>query len=599
MSESTRDQWRFIIWLALLTSAGELIVLGIDKFVSRYPFIHLGRDVVWMKPLADAVIFAAGGVALSGVTLLWPKVATIGRFTPVLLFTSFSSILLGVRSLNHWSALVLALGLTVVCARAIAVRPRTFATIVKRSLPVVVIGTVLVGVSVPLRSAIIEVRAVRRLPAAIPGSPNVLLIVLDTVRGDHVSVNGYSRPTTPRLQRLAQRGVVFTRAVATAPWTLPSHGSMFTGHLPTELSADWGAATDGRWPTLAEVLSQHGYLTGGFVANRVYASYEFGLNRGFQRYEDYNRSPGQVVLSSTLGQTVTDTEFLRRGVRYWHVLGRKRASDVNEEFLSWVSHSDSRPYFAFLNYYDAHEPLDPPPPFNQRFGAPFKSSNLTFSRTDHFGEAKDRGRMSAIQRQAQIDAYDDGIAYEDESLGRLLDELSARGGLENTVVIVTSDHGQEFGEHGRFGHGASMAWTLLGVPLVIVFPGRVPSNLTVAAPVSLVDLSATVADLTGIGRGSPFPGVTLSRFWNASKHDVRFGAPALSEQKARPEPMRSVVMNDLHYIRSGSGVEELYDLAHDPGEMRNLAAGDGMNQHAAHLQSLRCIIRPGCAEVAK
>jgi len=101
-----------------------------------------------------------------------------------------------------------------------------------------------------------------------------------------------------------------------------------------------------------------------------------------------------------------------------------------------------------------------------------------------------------------------------------------------------------------------------------------------------------VADLTGIGRQSPFPGVTLSRFWDASQHDVRPGGAPLSEQKARPEPMRSVVMNDLHFIRRRTGAEELYDLAHDPGEMNNLAAGDAMNLHLTDIERFRCILRP-------
>jgi arylsulfatase A-like enzyme len=201
--------------------------------------------------------------------------------------------------------------------------------------------------------------------------------------------------------------------------------------------------------------------------------------------------------------------------------------------------------------------------------------------------------MSATERQAQIDAYDDAIAYEDESLGRLLDELTARGGLENTVVIVTSDHGQEFGEHGRFGHGASMAWTLLGVPLVISFPADVPSRLRIDAPVSLRDLPATVADLTSTAHESPFPGVTLSRFWHAAG-DMRVGAAALSEQKDRPEPMRSAVLNDLHYIRLSTGKEELYDLASDPAEMKDLLRGPGAIDRAGDLQALRCAARIGC-----
>jgi arylsulfatase A-like enzyme len=595
VSESPRDRARFIVWLALLTSFGELLLLFSDKFLRVNKFIYLGRDVVPLNFVANLLLFALVGGLLLAIGRRWPRTLTTGRANAVLLFLSCSAVLFGVRGLHFASAGLLAFGLTVVGVRLVGIRETMFAGIVRRSLPVVVIVSAFVGVGAPLWRAVVEARSVRRLPESVPGSPSVLLIVLDTVRADHLGVYGYSRRTSPRLEQLARQSVVFERAVATTSWTLPSHGSMFTGRLPTEMSAGPRAALDGRWPTLAEFLGRRGYTTGGFVANKVYASYEFGVNRGFPHYEDYTISAGELVLSSTIGRTLSDTTFLRRGVGYWHVLGRKRAADVNSEFLSWLSHVDGRPYFAFLNYFDAHEPYDPPAPFNRAFGAPFKSSNVAFSRRDHFAVAVEPEKMSASERQAQIDAYDDGIAYEDDSVGRLLDELAARGRLENTVVIVTSDHGEEFGEHGLFGHGDALFWPLLHVPLIISYPARVPSNRRISDLVSLADLPATVAGLTGPGQEFPFPGTSLARRWSDAGGAVNSHAGVISELGRPHGTMRSVVANNIHYIREGDGVEELYNIASDPDEQRNLLLGEGAKLHDAELARFRCIIRPGCA----
>ena len=139
-----------------------------------------------------------------------------------------------------------------------------------------------------------ERREARRpLPPA--DSPNVLLIVLDTVRADHLSLYGYHRATTPMLERLAKRGIRFDEVRATAPWTLPSHASMFTGRWPHELGVEWMTPLRGKFPTLAEYLGSHGYATAGFAANTLFCSYDTGIDRGFTHYEDYELGPLAAV----------------------------------------------------------------------------------------------------------------------------------------------------------------------------------------------------------------------------------------------------------------------------------------------------------------
>ena len=141
--------------------------------------------------------------------------------------------------------------------------------------------------------------------------------------------------------------------MATAPWTLPSHAGMFTGRWPHELSADWFHALDSTHPTLAETLRARGYNTAGFVANTLYCGSETGLSRGFNHYEDYSISPGELLLSSSLGRTIANNSRLRQLTGYHNIVNAKDAATVNADFLDWVSRNQ-RPFFAFLNYFDAH-----------------------------------------------------------------------------------------------------------------------------------------------------------------------------------------------------------------------------------------------------
>ena len=203
----------------------------------------------------------------------------------------------------------------------------------------------------------LEVSAKTKLPPSSPDAPNVLMIVLDTVRAQNLNLYGYHRPTMPKLEQIAKTGVFFEQAVSPAPWTLPSHASMFTGRHPHELSADWTTPLDATYPTLAEILYQHGYVTAGFVANKIYCSYESGLNRGFMHYEDYLVSPGQLIRSSALGREITNNLDLRQRFKYYDDLGGKSAERLNHDFLSWLSRQEQGPFFAFLNYFDAHNPL--------------------------------------------------------------------------------------------------------------------------------------------------------------------------------------------------------------------------------------------------
>ncbi|HET9530264.1 MAG TPA: sulfatase, partial [Blastocatellia bacterium] len=456
------------------------------------------------------------------------------------------------------AALVLAAGLAIHASRLIGAYGAGFYSLIRRTTVWMVIIVVGLAVGVFGWEKLAERRAIGALPPAAAGGPNILFIVLDTVRAKSMSLYGHTRQTTPQLEQLAKSGVVFERALATAPWTLPSHGSMFTGRFPYELSADFEKPLDSTYPTLAEFVRDRGYFTAGFSANMGYCGYESGLSRGFIHYDDYPLSLEQVVLSSSLYRTLINANNLVLEVGA--TPNRKSAEEINSDFLAWLSGKEERPFFAFLNYFDAHMPYLPPEPFDKKFGA----------------------------QATKLDAYENCIAYLDHQVGLLFDELKKRGVLENTLVIITSDHGEQFGEHGLTSHGNSLYMPLLHVPLLIIFPSRVPEGVRVREPVTLRDIPATVVDLFELEDESAFPGDSLAGYWNGARKP---GSEETRRLLSEERKMKSLLDGRYHYILNKHGVEELYDLESDPAEERNLAeTEEGRRECERFRRSLETIL---------
>jgi arylsulfatase A-like enzyme len=413
-------------------------------------------------------------------------------------------------------------------------------------------------------AAVRERRIFSGLPTADPAAPNVLLIIWDTVRAASMGLYGHQHATTPALDRLAREGVVFEWAIATSPWTLPSHGTMFTGHFPHELSTDWFARLDDAFPTLAEVFRDQGYATGGFTANGRYTGHRTGLDRGFRVYRDYRISRAQILwstqllnsrlvhdltLSRSLGEVVSALRAFQWTVFDTPGYDTKHAADVNDEFLDWHSIIEGRPYFAFLNYMDAHSPYWSRPSDLARFT---EGTDLEIH-------------------------YDAAIAYLDDQVRELLGTLQATGQLDNTLVVIASDHGELFGEHGLYGHSQSLHFRELHVPLVLLAPGRAPAGIRVAEEVSLRDLPSTILDLAGLSETARIPGTSLSRYWDGSGagagpllSEVRQGYNTPDSVPISLGSMKSLVSQGLHYVVNGDGEEELYDYRTDNAETINL-----------------------------
>lgn len=556
--------WRWALWFAVVAGLGQALVVAVARLATNR-LIIVSPDVVWMAPTANAAVFGVAAGLLLATRRLKRSMAD-GVALAVFVFLFVIGPLLIVPRLHVYAAVVLAAGLAVQGARAIRPRLDALDPLVRRTLPGPVIVCVILGFGLHAARALVAQRAERSLPAAASGAPNVILIVMDTVRAQSLSLYGYQRETSPHLDGFARTGVVFDRALATSPWTLPSHASFFTGRLPHELSADWLTPLDARQPTLAEAFAMEGYVTVGFTANLLYSTAETGLSRGFLRYSDFPLSAGTLGRHSWLALALMRP---LRGVTTDH-LPVKSASAVTDEFLRWAGKRPAKPFFAFVNYFDAHAPHRPPPPFDAKFGKGGPQPDPMVRRT-----------WSPEEIQQSRDAYDGEIAYVDEQVGRLLETSRARGLLDNTLVVVISDHGEQFGEHGLFDHASSLYRPLLHVPLVIAFPARVPAGLRVPEPVTLANLPATILDLAGVTRApGRLPGRSLADYWGPSRPSEKDAPPLFAEVSkginlppwlpASKGAMQAVIVGGHHYIRNGDGREELYDFERDIAEVDNL-----------------------------
>jgi arylsulfatase A-like enzyme len=345
------------------------------------------------------------------------------------------------------------------------------------------------------------------------------------------------------------------------------------------------------------VLTAHGYVTAGFVANTYYCGNELGLARGFGRYDDYVVSPRELLISSTLVRTVANHHLVRRLTGYHDNFPRRSATEISDQFLDWHAGAGGRPFFAFLNYFDAHETYLPPAPFDRAFGEGPPPGSPAVIQDLRRSLRRDWAQRPAAEIRAEINMYDGAIAYLDAELDRVLTTLQVRGALDDTLVIVTSDHGEQFGEHGLFLHGNSLYRPLLHVPLVLRFPAAVPAG-RVSARATLRDIPATVLSLLGLDDAG-LPGLSLARHWtgaatgapgDAAIAEVREAAWARLWAPAYPAAkgdMGSVTDNGYHYIRNGDGREELYAIA-DAAEAHDLSAAP---ESLPLLERYRAILR--------
>lgn len=577
---SLEDLVAIVLTIALVSALGELALYAVRKLVFGNR-LQMSPSIVWMTPAAVLLVMLTVALPLLAISRRWRAPSALAAVTAVTMMIGVAGVLLALRGLGLWAIALLAMGIGVQSARLVAQHRRRVLPVVRRAALVLSILFVALGTAVEGGLAFWERRVDSRLPAHAAGAPNVLLIILDTVRAISLGLYGYDRPTSPSLTRWASTGVTFDRAIVPATWTVPSHGSMFTGRWPREMGGWWRTSRPPS-PTLASVLRDRGYRTGGFIGNWYHINRESGLSHGFTHFSDLDRSGEQMLRGSALVRWLSARRSIRELLGLYETLGRKDARQVNRETLRWIRRDTARPFFAVVNYMDAHSPYLPPEPFMSRFGGRGERAPIVIEELNMIEDVDpDRAR-------AEVAAYDGGLAYLDSQLGRLLDTLKQRGALENTIVIITADHGEELGEHGRWGHAYGLHGEIVHVPLVMFGPG-VPAGVRVSQPVSVRNVAATVTDLARVPNAT-FPGISLASRWRADAPEDT----ALTEFGSK----LSLYDDRYHYLQAAQGDgEHLYDYRADPYERRDLSTTVGASVELARFRARLATIVPTTAPV--
>jgi arylsulfatase A-like enzyme len=610
---STPNAILLAIWCGLAGGYLDLSIIVLKKYTwNRLKNYGTGVDFPWSVPVGHVGLLLILGVLLAAVCRIRPKPISLRAGS--WLFATLTVWAALLRSpLYGVSTLLLAAGIGRLSSGRIAAlfeHPRQVRYSFAGMLGVLCILAALSSGQHAIRKR----SAAAAMPAPPSNARNVVLIVWDAVRAANLSLYGYPRNTTPNLARWARKGVRYNLALAPAPWTYPSHACFFTGYWPFQLISQWKYTLDAPVPTLAEHLASRGYETAGFSANTANCTYESRLDRGFAHFEDYLVTPRFLLGRTVAGRWILEN-LLYRDDFYeskWIRLQSRNASAISDAFLDWLQRRrGDRPFFAYLNYFDAHDPYIPPAGYVGRYGVRPQSSRDYQFLLD-YGTP---GLKTLQNRDIWMarDCYDDCIAYLDGQLGELLDQLHSQGVLDKTLVIITSDHGESFGEHGLYLHGISLYLDETAVPLVMLSPDA-PVNRVVAESVSLRDLPATVVEQLGLSAGSPFPGHSLASYWSLPPGEAPPEiTPALSEHAGmsafEPQDERSLSRRDVqmslvalgrHYVRNGIGAEQLYDLRRDQMESVNLIdTADGKQVAGVLRQMLLDVLadNPGSTEV--
>lgn len=427
-------------------------------------------------------------------------------------------------------------------------------------------------------------------PAPAKGA-NVLFILIDSLRSDHLDCYGYERPTAPFLAQMAQEGVLFEEVCAPCSWTKPSVASLFTSQFPSQHGVLVGNCRDtednfvsdvlpSSLPTMAEFFQRSDYATFAAIRNSHLKAF-MGFSKGFDSFHEIMGGGKKIV----------------------------------DKFEAWINNrgEDGRPFFAYLHFLDVHS-YNPPASYRELFGKPdlkyFKLGAEAFMK---FREDVKKGRATCPEEEQEglRLLYDAEVRYLDDLMKSIAEFLKEKGLWSNTLFVLTSDHGEEFFEHGEFAHGHSMADNLLRIPLVLRLPGSAFAGTTIPAPMDLLDLPPTLMDLCGVPypegelsgvslanqvlqggasgrdryrygelyRENPFDGYFLTQslrsrdFHFLRTYRTRKGMGPKLMERVKNSGKRSVFAASLRRDHAGcyEVEEKLFDLRTDPGEFKNAA----------------------------
>jgi arylsulfatase A-like enzyme/Tfp pilus assembly protein PilF len=347
---------------------------------------------------------------------------------------------------------------------------------------------------------------------------NVLLISIDTCRADYFGCYGYSRPTTPHIDAVAEEAFLFENVISPVPMTLPAHTSMLTGAIPPAhgVHDNFNYQVAASQVTLAERMKESGFTTGAIIGAYVLDS-EFGLDQGFDSYND-----------------TFEEEHQAQGL-----ISERKGGEVARQAAGWLERHRAERFFCFLHFYDPHQDYDPPEPFASRF-----------PQNRYAGE----------------------VAYTDHCVGQVLEKLNALELSDSTLVIITSDHGEMLGEHGEASHQYFIYQSAIKVPLIVKLPGQKKPG-RISAISGIIDIVPTICTLVGIDPPGGIQGKDLSPFFtgkHAPDAERQIYCESLTPTKYNANTLLGLVAEPFKYIQTTR--PELYDLGKDPGETQNLAS---------------------------
>ena len=418
--------------------------------------------------------------------------------------------------------------------------------------------------------------------------PNVLLVTIDTLRADRIGTYGFGPAHTPVLDQIAREGVRFDHAICQLPQTDPSHTALMTGlyastsgvrvHMVDKLRQ--GAQT------AATIFQSAGYQTAGFYSWLSLDGQHCGLNQGFQTYEGYVFDVGATSSNTPHTPLPASYQELKSAVSIaktadlsvsspsaYELIYDGRSDVTNQAVLAWLdAHVSQGPFFLWVHYFDPHVPYSPPVGYDHIWGLDYRGSiDGAFTTIGQVYAGKLQPTPADIARIEEL--YQGEIAFADAQLGQLLDHLKQLGAKDDTIITVTGDHGESFGEHGDWIHGLKVFETEIRVPLLMRFPGRIPAGINVTAPAQHIDVLPTLLDLTGLTAKQPLQGTSLLPVIGQDAN----GTSRVAFTELANEAFVSVLSwGDWKLIRNNANDQlQLYNLNLDEAEQQNLA-GDQM-----------------------
>jgi arylsulfatase A-like enzyme len=545
-----RDSVVIAAWAATLFGLVEGAVLLISR---AYPAVlapyKMSVHALWIPPIVDVMPFLIVAPVLP--TLLkavrrWLKGSDLLAAYGVYSFLGFVTVLATTKTIHWVAVVVLPLGLAVTVCRMLRGSEMAGTDYLRRRLLWIPALILTAAVGAWGYEGAREQWLFRKLPTPPTSAMNVLVVVLDTVRYDSFT-RPIDRSLTPNLDRLAATGTRFRNAWSTTSWSLPSQAAILTGRYPHEHGADWPRLElNKQWPTLPEYFAGRGYVTGAFSGNAAWVTPEY-LGRGFLRFDVY-------LLEDLLRRTALGRVMSRVLSAFGlDPAGRGKKADVlNAQFLDFLDDYQARPFFAYLCYMDVNQAFH-----HRRLDHPFWVKN-------------------APTREV-IAAYEQGLTTLDAQVGRLFGDLERRGVLRNTLVIITSDHGESFGadgttDHDPPGHGTSLYPEQTRVPMFVIAAGKVRPGQEVTQVVSTRAIPSMITHLLGL-TGTPFHDAYVPDVLRPESEGEGRVPPALITLSYDYSRIRSVVWDRWQYLKvlTPAEREELYDLAIDPLATTNQA----------------------------